>query len=83
MNIEILQKCVDEIVKPEPNVSYVRGMLETIISMNKDNTIQKDPTYINNNQPTTYPKYIISNQSMISDEEIPEAFRVGPVSRAD
>lgn len=34
MNIPILQKCVDELAKSEPDLSYVRGMLETIIAMN-------------------------------------------------
>lgn len=32
-----LRKCLGELEKPEPNISYVRGMLETLIEMNDSN----------------------------------------------
>lgn len=34
MNISTLQKCVEELKKDAPNISYVLGMLETVIEMN-------------------------------------------------
>ncbi len=44
MNIEILQKCLAELSKPyddeahTPNISYIRGMLETLIAMTPKET---------------------------------------------
>lgn len=34
MNTNILSKCVEELKKETPNISYVLGMLETVIDMN-------------------------------------------------
>lgn len=34
MNINTLSKCVEELKKDAPNISYVLGMLETVIEMN-------------------------------------------------
>lgn len=34
MNINTLTKCVEELKKETPNISYVLGMLETVIEMN-------------------------------------------------
>lgn len=31
MNTQILQKCLDELKKDEPNIEYIKGMLETLI----------------------------------------------------
>lgn len=39
MNTKILQKCLDELGNMEPNISYVRGMLETLIEMQDFNPI--------------------------------------------
>lgn len=33
MNTNVLQKCVDELKKPEPNFGYLRGMLEAMMDM--------------------------------------------------
>lgn len=33
MNNQILQKCVDELNKTTPDLSYLKGMLETVIAM--------------------------------------------------
>lgn len=33
MNTKILQKCVEELNKEQPNLSYIKGMLETLIEM--------------------------------------------------
>lgn len=34
MNINTLSKCVEELKKDTPNISYILGMLETVIEMN-------------------------------------------------
>ncbi len=41
MNKKVISKCLAELEKPEPNISYVRGMLETALDMVEEtNTIQ-------------------------------------------
>lgn len=39
MNIVILKKCVEELSKDNPDLSYIRGMLETIIALNETQII--------------------------------------------
>lgn len=34
MNTQMLQKCVEELKKPEPKLDYVVGVLETLIETN-------------------------------------------------
>ena len=34
MQQTILQKCVEELTKETPDLSYIRGMLETLIALN-------------------------------------------------
>ena len=41
MHTSILQKCVEELKKENPNISYLLGMLETVIEMSKDNETTK------------------------------------------
>ena len=36
-NTTILIKCVDELKKDTPNISYILGMLETVIAMSGNN----------------------------------------------
>ena len=31
---DVIRKCVDELSKEEPRLDYVRGMLDTLLSMN-------------------------------------------------
>lgn len=33
MNTNILKKCVEELNAKEPNISYIKGMLETLIEL--------------------------------------------------
>ena len=33
MNTQILQKCLDALEQKKPDISYIRGMLETLISL--------------------------------------------------
>lgn len=55
MNITTLSKCVEELKKDNPNISYVLGMLETVIEMNGVTT------YPNPQYPSTpYPNIISS-----------------------
>ncbi len=51
MNTNILQKCVEELKKETPNISYVLGMLETVIEMNGASLTPFTPSYV----PTYYP----------------------------
>lgn len=42
-NNTILQKCVDELKTEKPDLSYVRGMIETLIAV-----AEKAPVYVPN-----------------------------------
>lgn len=53
MNKKVLLKCLTELEKPEPNISYVRGMLETALEMIDEATPTR-PTIVN----PTYPQSI-------------------------
>lgn len=33
MNTQILQKCLTELQKEEPDISYLKGMIETLIAL--------------------------------------------------
>ena len=35
MNVNVIRKCLDELVKVEPRLDYVQGMLETLIELNE------------------------------------------------
>ena len=41
MNTNILQKCVDALKEKDPDLSYVRGMLETLIEMGDTQSAQQ------------------------------------------
>jgi len=49
MNIKILTKCLDELNTPTPNISYLKGMLETLIEMSggqvKASIMTAEPLY--------------------------------------
>ncbi len=47
MNPQILRKCVEELKKETPNISYVLGMLETVIEMMPNVTIGPSVSYEN------------------------------------
>lgn len=42
MNITILKKCLDALKEKEPNISYIQGMLETLVAMSEPTQIVKD-----------------------------------------
>ncbi len=80
MNITTLQKCVEELKKETPNISYVLGMLETVIEINGIPTYTTPPIYPS--QPYPLPPMpnsiyvgrgnvpLNSGTSVLSDEEI-------------
>lgn len=41
MNSSILQKCLEELKAEEPDISYVRGMLETLIAVDAGSSSDK------------------------------------------
>lgn len=40
MNSSVIQKCVEELAKDDPRLDYVRGMLDTLLSLNPVPTLQ-------------------------------------------
>ena len=40
MNTQVLVKCLDELTKDKPNIEYVKGMLETLITLSGAPTTQ-------------------------------------------
>jgi hypothetical protein len=55
MNIKILQKCIDELLKENPSKEYVIGILETVIAMNSHDVFIPSPQQIPPNLPTGNP----------------------------
>lgn len=51
---DVIRKCVEELNKADPNIDYVRGMLDTLLSMSTTGT--PVPTPIN---ATTYLPYVV------------------------
>lgn len=81
MNTNILSKCVEELKKDNPNISYVLGMLETVIEMGNQTSISV-PYTLPYNPPMnpltpSYPVYVSANSTggsglvaAMTDEEI-------------
>jgi hypothetical protein len=40
----LLQKCVDELSKDQPDLSFIKGILTTVIEMNPSNVKVSEPT---------------------------------------
>ena len=70
MNTQILTKCVEELKKESPNLSYILGMLETVIALSTNMPIITT-TYAQNKSP------IIE----LADESINSAATIGPLGR--
>lgn len=47
MKRNLLQKCLDELLKPEPKLDYIRGILETLTEMEPE-----EPAKISLHPPT-------------------------------
>lgn len=67
-NTKILEKCVEALSKDKPDISYIKGMLETLIELN--------PTQ-------TYAKTVEKVAQPRADEEtdIEKLYNGGPVGR--
>lgn len=62
MNYRILEKIRDELVKEKPDLSYIRGMIETLISLS-----QKDDVTLK----TLKPNYNFINPVSVEPTELP------------
>lgn len=81
MNTTILRKCIDELAKDTPDISYVKGMLETLAELNSNPT---NVPYIPPVRPTIGPA--VSSASTITssipanDVETTDAFTAAYLS---
>jgi hypothetical protein len=84
MNTNILQKCVDELKKDTPNLSYVQGMLETVIEMTAAN-IPYSPVQVPYQNQYTIPtssNVMGSGLVDLSDEEVnAQRYESGPLGQ--
>lgn len=57
MNTKIISKCLDELAKDSPDLSYIRGMLETLVEISSDpwDRIPKDNGIVHVNYDKTIP----------------------------
>lgn len=39
MNTKILQKCIDSLSSPTPDISYIKGMLETLMELSGNSPV--------------------------------------------
>ena len=74
MQTKILQKCVDALNEKEPNISYIKGMLETLIEMSTTQTIIQPMQNIGGTYPFTHSTTGVSNE-----ESIPGFLKEGPM----
>ncbi len=74
----ILSKCVDELQKKDPNISYVLGMLETIISMSGGNISPViRPNILGDIQAGVG---VIKSDEEIEQERLARQYETGPVA---
>lgn len=81
MNKKVLQKCLAELEKSEPNISYVRGMLETALDMLiGDGQVPMDIVPVSN---FSLAKEIIVNLPIVKTEEelFAERYANGPIGK--
>lgn len=82
MNTQILNKCIEELKKDKPDLSYIRGILETLVdSVPKSQWEATHPRIENNVQPGSVP----ANTIELSDEEreaveYARRYNTGPVA---
>lgn len=84
MNTNLLQKCVDELNKETPDISYLKGVLETLIEIEKSNSekpnsfIPSYPNYFPNGTGTPLPLSPIVT-SKTNEDEILEKYENGSI----
>lgn len=72
MNTTILTKCIEELKKDAPNISYIQGMLETLLELGGANQTRDLPPYSPYQQPQftmPQPIYTATNASVPVEEE--------------
>ena len=79
MNISVLSKCVEELKKESPDIRYILGMLETLITLTGNGS-----TPIHGQVFT--PKYTVTAGSTpathVGDEgDLPPGYATGPIGR--
>ena len=73
MQTNLLRKCVDELSKEKPDISYLKGVLETLIE------VSGTPVATVKNIGNTY-GYPVNESLIKTDEEIiPDFLKAGPV----
>jgi len=71
MNASVLKKCIDELAKDKPDLSYIRGMLETLSEMsNMQAAIPSVPNFNNR-----------VNVPYVPEERAQGAAAIGPIGR--
>ena len=76
MNNKTIQKAIDELKKDTPNISYVLGMLETIVELSESN-ITVSPGY---GTGTHFPPYIVTSGTTTKEDETLNAYANGPIA---
>lgn len=72
---KILQKCIDALTVEKPDISYIKGMLETLVEMSQD---EDAPVYPIPYQSNNFGQPLNTN---VDEEEIPEIARPGKLGR--
>lgn len=81
--ISVIKKCLDALAKDGPDLSYIRGMLETFVEMNV--TEVKPPTVYVSNDPPSTPKAQVTTK--VDEQLTPEqeaalrAYTNGPLGK--
>lgn len=78
MNINILNKCLAELNTSEPDISYIRGMLETLIDMGSVNITsqwQKQPSIMEYTTITTS-----KSDEENAQDELARKYAGGPIA---
>lgn len=90
MNTNILQKCIEELKKESPDLSYIKGMLETLVDIGSMPSMPHVPyvsqNMVNPHQVTnTQPVYVstLPGQTVeLTDEEITaQRYAGGPIGQ--
>jgi hypothetical protein len=85
MNTTILSKCVDELKKDTPNIQYVLGMLETLVTMGNPMPVYPPIYSTGQNIPVgnipTYPTIMSANNEHVDEEIIPDFVKPGPIGK--
>lgn len=61
MNTSVLKKCIEELGKEKPDLSYIRGMLETLVELSANNLV--------NVPPYTLKPMVLRDPQVLTDEE--------------